>query len=345
MPSRAVGIDIGTRTITVAEVREARSGTTVTNFGGIELPADVVRDGEVLDVGAAAAALRELLASARIKDKKVWLGVANARVVVRQIDLPWMPLEELHSSIRYQVQDHIPIPVEDAELDVHVVTDWITEDDEHLQRVLLVAAHRDMVGAHVEVATKAGLRPVGVDLNPFATLRAIGGTSSLEAGHEVLIDVGAGVTTILVHQAGEPTFARILSAGGDSLTQELMSALGVSHDEAEQAKRAGVLGGERDVDRVLTVAVDRFIDDIRGSLDYYRAQPGSERLSGIVVAGGGAGLDGLVDRLAASVRLPVTLGSPFDRLAVGRTAYDEPTLQAVGPTLATAVGLALGGLE
>ncbi|HSK21856.1 MAG TPA: type IV pilus assembly protein PilM [Egicoccus sp.] len=345
MPSRAVGIDIGTRTITVAEVRDARGGATVSNFGGVELGPDMVRDGEVLDAIGAAGALQELLASTKITEKRVWLGVANARVVVRQIDLPWMPEAELRSSIRYQVQEHIPIPVEDAELDLHVVADWITDEGDHLQRVLLVAAHRDMLAAHIEVATRAGLKPVGVDLNAFANLRAVGSASLLEAGQEVLVDVGAGVTTILVHAAGAPSFARILSAGGDALTNDLAHALSVEHDEAEKLKREAVLGGDTEVDRILTASVDRYVDEIRSSLDYFRAQPGSERLSGMVLTGGSAGMRGLVERLASNLRLPVTLGNPFQQLRATRTVYDAEQLETVGPTLATAVGLALGGLE
>lgn len=345
MPSRAVGIDIGTRTITVAEVREARGGAAVTNFGGVELAPDMVRDGEVLDTVGAAAALQELLASTRINEKRVWLGVANARVVVRQIDLPWMPEAELRSSIRFQVQEHIPIPVEDAELDMHVVADWTTEDGEHLQRVLLVAAHREMLEAHIEVATRAGLKPAGVDLNAFASLRAVGAASRLEAGQEVLVDVGAGVTTILVHAAGAPSFARILSAGGGALTYDLAQGLGVDHDEAEKLKRDAVVGGDSEVDRLLTASVDRYVDEIRSSLDYFRAQPGAERLSGIVLTGGSAGLRGIVDRLSANLRLPVTVGNPFTHVRAAKTVYDDDQLASVGPTLATAVGLALGGLE
>jgi type IV pilus assembly protein PilM len=122
----SVGIDIGSRTITLAEVKGGRRGTTVTNFGGMELPADVVREGEILDVEATAAAIRELIRDAKVKTKKVWLGVANQRVVVRQVDLPWMEEKELRASLRYQVQEYIPIPVEEAELDIHVVEEFTT---------------------------------------------------------------------------------------------------------------------------------------------------------------------------------------------------------------------------
>jgi type IV pilus assembly protein PilM len=235
--SNAVGIDIGTGTITVAEVKQGRNGAQVTNFGGVELPPDTVREGEILDVQAVADALKELLSSAKVSTKKVWLGVANQRVVVRQIDLPWMEEKELRESLRYQVQEHIPIPVEEAELDAFVVGEFQTDEGERMQQVLLVAAHHDMVTAHVEAATKAGLKPIGVDLNPFAVLRAMGNTSAIDQGNEVLVDIGGGVTNIVVHDAGVPTFVRILVMGGETVTAALSAGLSISRDEAEVRKR------------------------------------------------------------------------------------------------------------
>ena len=346
MASNAVGIDIGTRTITVAEVKQNKGGPIITNFGGIELPLDAVRDGEILDVGAVAASLKELFSSAKVGSKKVWLGVANQRVVVRQVELPWMEEKELRASLRYQVQEYIPIPVEEAELDIHPVEELVTAEGERMLRLLLVAGHRDMITAHVDAVTHAGLKPIGVDLNPFAVLRAMGDTSPMGQGNQVLVDIGAGVTNIVVHEEGVPTFVRILVMGGDQLTDALMAGLATSREEAEATKRQAVVGTETDVAaRIVTEQADQFVDEVRSSLDYYQAQPGSSALSGVVLTGGGSTLPGLSDRLSGVLRLPVGVGSPFDRWATKETVYGPEDLARVGPSLATAVGLALGGLE
>lgn len=341
-----MGIDIGTGTITVAEVKEGRNGAQVTNFGGVELPPDAVREGEILDIPVVADALRELLSSAKVGGKKVWLGVSNQRVVVRQIDLPWMEEKELRESLRYQVQEHIPIPVEEAELDVHIVEDFTTEEGARMRRVLLVAGHRDMITSYVDAVTQAGLKPVGVDLDPFAVLRAMGKQSSIDSGNEVLVDVGAGVTNIVVHEAGLPTFVRILVMGGNDITDAIASGLSITHEEAEAAKRQAVVGADHDVaGRIVTEQADQFIDEVRSSLDYYQTQTGGSRISGVVLTGGGASLDGLAERLASGLRLPVEVGSPFDRWTAKNTVYGEADLARVGPSLTTAVGLALGGLR
>ena len=303
-----------------------------------------MREGEIVDTAAVADAIKELYGAAKLKNKKVNLGVANQRVVVRQIDLPWMEDEELRSSLPFQVQEFIPIPVEDAQLDYHVLDQ--VEDDEGARtlRILLVAAHKDMLSAHMEAAREAGLRPVGVDLNPFAQLRVFGRDSAVGGGGaEMVADVGGGVTDIVVHENGVPNFVRILVLGGDDITDALASGLGVSHDEAEQLKQTEH-GTDETAGRIIDEHARQFVDEVRGSLDYYRTQvAASATISRIVVSGGAALLPGLVERLSQATNTPVHLGNPFDRFPTKGTTFGEDELARVGPTLVTAIGLALGG--
>ncbi len=342
-----IGLDIGTRTVHVSEVTASRGQPTVVNFGGLDLPTGSVREGEILDVAAVAAAIRQIVSTSGIKSKRVQLGVANQRVVVRQIDLPWMEEAELRQSLRFQVQEFIPIPVEDAELDFHVLSEFQSDGDTRMLRLLLVAAHKDMVATHIQAAQEAGLRPVGVDLNPFAMLRALATESAIETAGEVLIDIGAGVTNIVVHEGGIPRFVRILVLGGESVTEGLASGLGLTTDDAEMVKKTTGLSptGDEPTRRIIEDQANQFIDEVRSSLDYYQAQTGSARVGRVVLTGGGALLAGLADRLATAIRLPVEIGNPFDRWPVSGVEMTPDQLAQVGPVLTTSVGLALGGVE
>lgn len=344
---RSVGLDIGTRSINVAEVSMERGRPTVTDFGRLEIRSGAVRDGEIMDPEDVSAAIRDLMGSTGIKDKQVLLGIANQRVVVRQVELPYLPEEELRESLRYQVQEHIPFPVEDAELDFHVLEELTNDEDTPMMRLLLVAANKDMVANQIRAVQDAGLRPTGVDLNPFALLRAVGERSALDGGSEVLLDIGAGVTNIVVHDQGTPRFVRILALGGDDITEALQSDAGLSFEDAEAIKQSvGLEGGDDpDSDRIIRERASQFVDEIRSSLDYYRAQASSPRISRVAVSGGGAFLPGLTDELGSTLRVPVELTRPFDRVQVGKTAFTDEQLAAVGPLLATAIGLGLGGLS
>ena len=236
-----VGLDIGTSAIRAAQVKTGRGGGAVTAFGQVPLPPDVVVDGEIRDGEAVAEAIAQLWKRAKFRSKRVVIGIANQRVVVRQIDLPYLDEKELRDSLRFQVADHVPMPVEDAELDFEIIEDFQTEGGDHLMRVLLVAAASDMVNGFVQAASDGGLDPAGVDLTPFAVTRAVSPAARGEvgaAGAEAVVDVGAGVTNIVVHEGGRIRFTRTLpNLGGDDFTETIVEQLRVSREDAERMKR------------------------------------------------------------------------------------------------------------
>ncbi len=223
-----VGLDIGTSGVRAAELVLGKGGPTLDRFGQVALPPGAVRDGEVVDTDAVAAALRELWVLARFTSRKVVVGVANQRVVVRQVELPWMPVDELRKSLAYSVQDYIPMPVDQAILDFHPLADFVNEAGARMLRVLLVAAARDMVSSALAAVAKAGLQASMVDLTSFAVLRSqvtASGGFAVEA--EALVDIGASVTNIVVHSGGVPRFVRILLMGGADITEMIADRMGV----------------------------------------------------------------------------------------------------------------------
>lgn len=333
-----------------AELSTGRSGPTLERFGQVALPLGAVRDGEVVDVDAVAAAIKHLWSQARFHSKKVAIGVANQKVVVRQVDLPWMPLGELRKSLPFQVQDFVPMPVEQAILDFHPVEEVVSEGGGRLLRVLLVAAARDMVSTTLQALDQAGLEPSLIDLTSFAVLRSLvtpsTGLGSLHA--EAIVDVGASVTNIVVHQGGVPRFVRILLMGGSDITDAVAERLGVPVEQAESVKQSSRLSLAPDpsvVDpatRVIDASGGALVDEIRNSLDYYLAQPGAARIERLVLSGGGSRLGGLHDRLTAATRLPVEAAHPMALLRLGKTGLTEEQLAYVEPMVSVPVGLALG---
>jgi type IV pilus assembly protein PilM len=346
----AIGLDIGTSGVRAAELSFGKGQVTLEKFGQVALPAGAVRDGEVIDPDAVAVAIKQLWTHTKFTSKKVIIGVANQKVVVRQVDLPWLPLEELRKSLAFQVQDFVPMPVEQAVLDFHPVDELTAENGSRVLRGLLVAASRDMVNASLQAVQKAGLSPVMVDLTSFAVIRSLADTDHLGMGSEVeaLVDVGARVTNIVVHQGGVPRFVRILLMGGQDVTDAVADRMGVPQPQAESMKQQIGLSsptGAMDVQaasRVVEAVGAAFVDEIRGSLDYYLASSGSSAISRLVLTGGGARLGGLAQRLQVTTRVPVEIGSPLTGLRVGRTGLTPEQIEFVEPLAAVPVGLALG---
>jgi len=346
----AIGLDIGTSGVRAAELSFGKGQVTLEKFGQIALPEGAVRDGEVVDSDAVAAAVKQLWAHTKFSSKKVVIGVANQKVIVRQVDLPWMPADELKKSLAFQVQDFVPMPVDQAVLDFHPLEELSADNGNRVLRGLLVAASRDMVHASLEAVQKAGLSPVMVDLTSFAVIRSLADADHLGMGApvEALVDVGARVTNIVVHQGGVPRFVRILLMGGQDVTDAIAERMGVSQEQAEAMKQQlglGVTGEGMDrqaASRVVEAIGAAFVDEVRGSLDYYLASSGSAPISRLVLTGGGARLGGLAQRLQVTTRVPVQVGTPLHNLQVGRTGLSPEQIAFVEPLAAVPVGLALG---
>jgi len=340
----AIGLDIGTSGVRAAELSFGSGGTTLEKFGQVAVPPGAIRDGEVVDQAVVVDALKALWKGSRFGGRRVALGVANQRVVVRQVELPWVPAAELKRSLPLQVQDYLPMPVADCVLDFHV-TEEVTSGGSRVLRGLLVAAARDMVMSNVRAVQAAGLRPASVDLSSFAVLRSVGRPHS-EVATEALVDVGSRVSNLVVHSGGVPQFVRVLLMGGQDVTDAIAERLGVPLDHAEALKRhRSEESSARElelIDSAVDLMLEAFVDEIRSSLDYFSASSPRHRPERIVLTGGGSLLPGIAERLEAATRVPTRTGDPLLSLHLGRTGLDEDQLSLLQPLAAVPVGLALG---
>jgi type IV pilus assembly protein PilM len=182
-------------------------------------------------------------------------------------------------------------------------------------------------------------------------LRALGGGGSalgLDSDGEAIVDIGADITNILVHQGGQPRFVRVLMLGGRDITDAVSERMGVDMPTAENAKLDMSLSSDptyvdaHPASRALDAAAAQWIDELRQSLDYYVAQPGSVRIRRLVLSGGGSQLEGLPQRVATATRLPVIVASPMSGLKLGKTGLEPEQLALVEARMAVPVGLALG---
>ncbi|MEO7803562.1 MAG: type IV pilus assembly protein PilM, partial [Actinomycetota bacterium] len=327
------------------------------NFGQVSLPAGCVREGEIIDVGLVSQAITELWKRAQFKGKRVSLGVANQKVVARSIDLPFMEEKELRGAIQFQVQEFIPIAVEDAVLDFQILDEYATDNGERMMRVLLVAAQKEMIRTYVEAVEGAGLTLDAIDFIPLALIRALGDADDSLASPpgvgEALIDVGAGITSIVVHDSGAPRFARVLSIGGNSLTESIATGMAMTFEEAESLKQTlGVTASPgqdaatgEGAGKILEQRAAAFLDEVRGSLDYYLAQAEATKITKVIVAGGGAKLNNLRERLGAALRLPVEVGRPLQKVQVGNIGLSSDQLAEAEPLMGAPIGIALGARD
>jgi type IV pilus assembly protein PilM len=315
-PDRVVGLDVGTRAVRLAEV-EPGPPPVLRAFGQVDLPPGAVRAGEVVDADAVAEAIGRLWQETGLRPRTVRVGVASDRVVVRTIELAAVPDDELADALRFQAQDYITIPIDDAVVDFHVLERGVSgPDGEPVVRILLAAAPRETVDALLAAVKAAGVRASAVDLVPLALIRGLRPPPGEPGSAEAIVSVGAGVTTVVVHEAGLPRMVRIVATGTDDDPAWLP---------------------EPDAD------LSRITGPIHSSLDYYLNQSDAAPLTKVLLTGGGSLVEGLSEALAASLFLPVEQGRPRDSFGVGDIGIPEERLPDLDPYLPVAVGLALGG--
>jgi type IV pilus assembly protein PilM len=347
--NQVIGLDIGTHAVRAVELSLGRGRPVVRRMGQVALPAGAVVAGEVVVPTEVAAALRRLWSEAGFRSRDVVVGVANPRVVARMTELPDLPEEELRSSLPYQVQELIPIPVDEAELDFQVIDRVRTPDGQDRQQVLLVAAHRDMLRSLLAALDGANLTASRIDLIPFALIRALHdpvawlGADQPLGGQEVIIGSGAGVTNIVVHENGIPRFVRTLPTGGSVVTEAIADDLGLEADDAEAVKR-GVGLQQPNVDDLAMSSLAPLANEVAGSLDFHLAQAGSAGdLRRVILSGGGSRLRALRSILEDQLGVPVVDGDPYAGLDVSKVPLDPAIVQASADYFTVALGLALSG--
>jgi len=235
-----VGLDLGSSSMTAVRLRYQTGGSILLQAANDTLPEGLIQEGEVRDVEALSFAIKEFWKTHNIKGKKVALGLANQKVVVRTLEFPLLDPKELRSAIEFQAQDYIPIPIEEAVFDFHVLGRFTDEEGIEKQKVLVVAAQKVMVMDFINAIKGAKLTIAGVDLQAFSLIRALAPVSFLDQGPgdraTAIANIGSDVTNLVVDMGGEPQFTRIISFGGDDFTKALQDLQGISFIKAEQLK-------------------------------------------------------------------------------------------------------------
>jgi type IV pilus assembly protein PilM len=333
-----VGLDIEAGSIAAAEVRVNGSAEVMAAAVGALEPG-AFHEGEVLEADRLAAGLKELFAEHKLS-KRVRLGIGNQRVVVRTVRLPAIEdPKEMEAAVRFQAQEQMPMPLDQAVLEHQVVGGVPAEEGSVPQvDVIVVAARRDMVSAFVEPLRRAGLEPVGVDLSAFGMIRALAGEVGLSAAQPgerpasaVLYCNVGDVTNLAVARGASCLFTRVSLAGLEAASSSLAGALGLEREHATQwLSHVGLEQPEAEIEgdpetvaqvrRTLEEGVAALLDELRLSLDYYGAQEAALPVEKIVLCGPGSAIPGLSARMEGGLGMPMSVARPN---ALG--GFDEAT--------------------
>ena len=313
---KVVGLDVEPTHLAAAEA-VANGHVAVERAAVAPFAPGLVRDGGVPDPDGLGAAMKDFFSCHKLP-KRVRLGVANQRIVVRIIDLPLLTdSKELDAAVRFQAQEHIPMSLDQAVLDFHPLGQVQTEQGER-SRVVLVAARRDMIERLLAAVRAAGLRAEGIDLSAFAMIRALGAVPGAEPveGASLYVSVG-GMTNLAIATGGICHFTRVTTAGLDAMVTHLAERRALTREHAEQwLEHVGLtvpvdaIDGDPEIvseaRTVLATGVDRIVDEVRNSLDFYSAQSAGVAVERAVVTGPAVAVPGFVEQMDAGLSVPVS---------------------------------------
>ncbi len=340
----AVGLDIGSSSVKLVQLRERKGGYSLVAWGEARLPPEAIVDGALMNSSAIVDAVRGLLSEQKVKAKEVAIGVRGHSVIIKKIQLPRMTQEELDESIQWEAEQYIPFDVKDVNIDTQILTP--AGDAAGQMDVLLVAAKKDMINDYTSVCAEAGLTVNVVDVDAFAVQNAYEANYEPAPGETVvLINVGAAVANINIIANGITTFTRDITMGGNAFTEEIQKQLNISYDEAEALKVGGQ--GETDavvpqeVERVIQGVADQMAGEIQRSLDFYAATAADNRIARVYLSGGTARIPALAKVIEARAGVPVEQLNPFKAIDVDHKRFDAAAVQQASASAAVAVGLAL----
>src|SRR5262245_12304734 len=235
--SNLVGVDIGSSSVKVCQLRESRKGLELVRLGFEPLPSQTIVDGHVMNSGAVVETLARLFHDKKIKQKDVAMSVSGQSVIIRKIVVPLMTPAELSEQITWEAEQHIPFDIKDVQIDYQVLR---RRPEAGQMDLLLVAAKRDEINDYAQLAREAKLRPAVVAIDAFTIQNVFEFSRGFPPEHTVaLINVGASLSTLNIISKGVSAFTRDISNGGNFITDEIRKQLNISPQDAEGLKCGG----------------------------------------------------------------------------------------------------------
>jgi type IV pilus assembly protein PilM len=343
MAHRSIGLDIGTSAVRAVELSATDGPRPVIEaFGQVGLRPGAMEAGEIKDRGQVSIALRRLWQEGGFSSRRVHVGVAGLRAITREIDMPLMSPTELENAVRFQADEVVPFPLELTALSSKVVAQINEPDAPPKLRVLVAAAHTQLIDSLVGTLEEADLEPVSIDLVTAALARALydprfGGAA------ETIASIGAGLTLVVVEQGGVLQFVRTLDMGGESITSAVGGSLDLPHADAEVVKRQLSYPGNHDsrAESAANAVVDELVSEIRNSIRFFSSLPGRQPVSRILLTGAGCRAPGFFAKLQATAGVPVAVASPLSRVDTTNLPLSPEQAADLDAVISTPIGLAL----
>lgn len=332
-------MDIGSQNLKLAQLKETGDGFNVTALGLSPSPKSLESESKS-DLVDVAEAIKKLVSVTRVSVDEVASALPEDKVFTRIIELPEMEEKELESAIKWEAEQYIPIPLNEAILDYQVIRPSPKIASGGKLEIFLVAASKSLVSKYTSVLEMAKLRPVALETEMVALSRSLVGPDSLPT---MIIDLGARATDIALVEDDQIVLTRSLPSAGEAITRAVATALGLKPSQAEEYKKAyGVdetkLEGK--IKEAVGPILEVVIKETQKAISFYQSKNESAKVERVVLAGGTADLPQIVSLFAEELGIEVGVGDPFQRVKNAREILAKME-KGTAPLYSVAFGLAM----
>jgi len=351
-----IGLDIGSRTIKLAEVLQTKKDRILQKFGMADLPRDAIVEGRIKEPSAVSDTIKGLINDLKVKEQNVATSVAGYSVIIKRITVGKVTEDELSDNIQYEAEQYIPFDVQDVNIDFHIIGEH--ESNPNQMNVMLVAAKKEIIDEYSDVLEMANLNPCVIDVDAFALEKVFEDNYLNEEGNIALIDIGANKMNINIVKEYMSAFTRDVSIGGEQIIRDIASGFECSFEEAEalmlgktqdkgsqeEGETKGKAPTKEEVQEIVRSFTLSWCKEVRQAIDFYYSTYADEDIKKIILSGGGAMAEGLPGLLSEETSLDVEMCNPFTNIKINEKQNDTNYLKKIAPQAVICMGLATRSL-
>ena len=346
--SSALGIDIGTSSIKIVELKNEKSYLELENYG--EYRPSSLEDKPLLIESSSffifedelSVIIKKILKEAGIKEKKVSFSLPVFSSFFTVVEFPMMNPEEIPGAVNFQAQQYIPVPMEDVVLDWQVIEEVEENRKGGKIKILLVAVPKDVIEKYSKLARDSELKLEALEIESFAFTRSLVGESKDPC---LILDIGGRTSSVTIVDGGVIRFSHSLDISGFAFTKTISRKLNISIEKAEEIKKTKGIGNTSDdlVASALYSSIDKMIFSIERFINEFHSSNPKKKIGKIILSGGGSLMPGLKEYFLSKLKIEVEAGNPLKDVIYSSAL--EKFIKELGPFFATSIGLASRSIQ
>lgn len=336
------GLDLGTSSVKLAQLRELHGRPSLVTYGDIEVADTITLSDSPIDQQKLSATIAQLAEDAKVTTKNVVASLNASQSYTAIISTPNLKKEELAESIKYQADKVIPMAIDQVKLDWAVIS---PDPSAELLEVLLVAAPNTIANKYLNIVQQAGLELMALEINAIAQARSL--LREEDSNKCVMIvDIGSTASDMAIIDNKVPYLVRSAPVGSKAMLRVITQNLGVDATQADQfMKKFGMDQSkiEGQVFKTLKPVVDHLAEELNKSIAFYQEKNEKKPIEKIIMTGGTTALPALPLYLANSTGITIEIGNPWQNISY--PAELSTNLSGLSLSYATAIGLSMRGYE